>query len=287
MVRSIFGGKDIAQAVDPKDLIDTYTHNDRYNQKRFKLLCLFILSELASDYSEEELKEVLIVTGLPSQEIDSEEAKNFKSFLEQKHVVTRNDEQKLINITDVRMVEQPTGTLLNIYMNDEGQVHKDLLTQTITVVDFGAGTTILDTFKNMKRIPTKSKTYYEGINDLHREISTRLESKHGIKNLSPSLVDQGFRRNDLTAIISERRKFPFDEIAKEVIIEFIDNTLSNIDTTLTNRDTIDSFIITGGGVNIVGETFKENFNEESVVLVEDSQKSNLAGFFKLATNLTK
>src|SRR5690625_2987168 len=61
-------GKDIAQAVDPKDLIDTYTHNDRYNQRRFKLLCLFILAELASDYSEEELKDVIIVTGLPSQE---------------------------------------------------------------------------------------------------------------------------------------------------------------------------------------------------------------------------
>lgn len=280
-------GKDIAQVVDPKDLIDTYTHNDRYNQKRFKLLCLFILAELASDYSDEELKDVLIVTGLPSQEIDSEEANNFKSFLEQTHVITRNGEQKVINITDVRMVEQPTGTLLNIYMNEAGQVHKDLLTQTITVVDFGTGTTILDTFKNMKRIPTKSRTYYEGINDLHREIATRLEIKHGIKNLSPSLVDQGFRRKDLTAIISERRKFPFDEIAKEVIIEFIDNTLSNIDTTLTNRDSIDSFVITGGGVNIIGDTFKDSFNEDSVVFVEDSQQSNLAGFYKLADNLTK
>lgn len=278
-------GKDILKAVDPKELINTYTHNDRYNQKRFKLLCLFILAELASDYTEEELKDVAVVTGLPSQEVGTEEAKQFKTFLEQKHLVTREGEQKVINITDVRVVEQPTGTLLNKFMNDSGGIHKDLLTKTITVIDFGAGTTIVDTFKNLKRVEDKSETYYVGMNDLHKQITKRLERENNIKGLDSSYVDKGFRRGDLIVDISERKKFLFEDIAKDVIMEFVDNTLSNIDTALTNRDSIDLFILTGGGVNIVGNSFKEGFNEESLLLVEDAQQSNLEGFFKLAKTI--
>src|SRR5699024_12823810 len=76
-------GKDVSKAVDPNDLIDTYTHNNRYTTKRFKLLVLFILAELASDYSEDELQNVVVVTGLPSQEVGTDESETLKSFLKQ------------------------------------------------------------------------------------------------------------------------------------------------------------------------------------------------------------
>lgn len=275
-------GKDIANVVDPDALIPTYTHNNRYTKKRFKLLCSFILSELASDYPDEELTDVVVVTGLPSQEIGTTESEGFKTFLQQKHVITRNDSQKVINVTDVRIVEQPTGTLLNLHMNENGQIHKDLLTNTITVIDFGAGTTILDTFKNLKRLPDKSETYYEGMNDLHRTIAKQLEQKHNVKGLSPSYIDQGFRDENFIAEISDRKKYAFEELAQQVIIDFTDKRLSEIDSTLTNRDSIDQFILTGGGVHIVGDYFKKNFGEDHVTLVEDSQRANVEGFFKLA-----
>src|SRR5690625_1918828 len=114
---SYIWGQDVHKSVDPKDLINTYTHHERYNQKRFKLLCLFILSELASDYEEQELQDVIVVTGLPSQEVGTKDAEQFKKFLQQKHLVKRDGEQKVINVSDVRVVEQPTGTLLNTFMN--------------------------------------------------------------------------------------------------------------------------------------------------------------------------
>jgi len=278
-------GEEISSAVEPDSLIPTYTHHNRYNQKRFKLLCTFILGELASDYSDEELMDVKVVTGLPSQEIGTEDEKYFKEFLQQKHVITRNGVQRLINVTDVRIVEQPTGTLLKLFMNDEGKIHEELLTTTITLLDFGAGTTIMDTFKNFKRLREKSETFYEGMNDLHRNIAKELEMQHNIKGLDPSYIDEGFRRDDLMAVISERKKYPFEEIAKNVIIDFVDKRLSEIDRTLTNRDSVDKFIITGGGVNIVKDYFVEVFGEANITVVEDSQKANLEGFYKLSSML--
>ncbi|HLQ83914.1 MAG TPA: hypothetical protein VK121_08780 [Pseudogracilibacillus sp.] len=278
-------GEGIADAVEPEALIPTYTHNNRYTQKRFKLLCTFILSELASDFTDEELMDVTIVTALPSAEIGTEDESNYKKFLEQKHVMTRNGQQRVINVTDVRIVEQPTGTLLNLYMNDEGLIDEELLTSTITVVDFGAGTTIMDTFKNFKRLSDKSETFYEGMNDLHRIIAKELEQKHNIKGLDPSYVDEGFRRNDLVAVVSERRKYSFEDIAKHVIMDFIDKRLSEIDRTLTNRDSVDKFVVTGGGVNIIKDYFTEVFGESNIVFAENSQTANLKGYYKLASNL--
>src|SRR5690625_4096040 len=96
-------GEGIKDSVDPDNLIATYTHNNRYNQKRFKLLCSFILGELASDYEDHELTDVVIVTGLPSQEVGTKEEQEFRKFLQQKHVITRNGEQRVINVTDVRI----------------------------------------------------------------------------------------------------------------------------------------------------------------------------------------
>src|SRR5699024_11450721 len=111
-----------------------------------------------------------------------------------------------------------------------------LITKKIRVINFGADTTIMDTFKSIKRLPDKSETFYEGMNDIHRKIRNKLERDHNIKGLNTSFIDDGFRRGDFIANISERKKYSIEDIAKEGIIDFTDNTLSDIDTTLQNRE---------------------------------------------------
>lgn len=280
-------GEGIKQAIDPDSLIDTYTHHNRYNQKRFKLLCSFILGELASDYDENELNDVVVVTGVPSQEVGTSEAQEFKKFLQQKHLITRDGVQIFVNVTDVRIVEQPLGTLLSEYMNEAGQIHKDLTTNTVTVIDFGAGTTIMDTFKNLKRLDDKSDTFYEGMNDVHKRIAKQIEREYGVKGLDSAYVEEGFLNGSLVAEMSQRKKYPFENIAKDIIVNFIDKRISDIDSTLTNRNSIDKFILTGGGVNMVGGTFREVFGEDVLRVVDDSQRANLDGFFKLANSIAQ
>lgn len=280
-------GEEIADVVDPSSLLPTYTHNHRYTQKRFKLLCSFILAELASDYEEDELRDVIVVTGLPSQEVGTTEAEDFKRFLQQKHIVKINGKQLFIHVTDVRIIEQPLGTLLHQYMNESGQVHKELLNNTLTVIDFGAGTTIMDTFKNVKRLEDKSETYYEGMNDIHKRVAKRIEREHGIKSLDASFVEEGFRNNTMVATVSERKKYSFEDIAKDIITNFIDKLISDMDAVLTNRDSIDKFILTGGGVHIVSTYFQDTFGEDSVLIVENSQEANLSGFYQLASTISR
>lgn len=278
-------GEGIKTAVDAEDLIATYTHNNRYSQKRFKLLCSFLLAELSSDFKEKDLNDVTVVTGLPSAEVGSKEAEEFKKFLQQKHLISRNGKQLVINVTEVRILEQPLGTLLNKYMNASGQIHKVLLTSTITVIDFGAGTTIMDTFKNLKRIEDKSDTFYEGQNDIHKRIAKQVEKQYGVKGVGMHHIEKAFYNDTLVATLSERKKYSFEDIAVKVIKVFNDKMISDIDSVLTNRNSTDLFVATGGGVNIVGDDFKKEFNEETLEIVEDSQEANANGYYNLAKNI--
>lgn len=72
-------GTDIKDVVEPRKLLSTYTHTNRYDHKRFKLLVEFILAELASSFEEQDLDDVIVVTGLPSSEIKTEADKNYAS----------------------------------------------------------------------------------------------------------------------------------------------------------------------------------------------------------------
>lgn len=278
-------GEGIAEAVEPEDLKSTYTDNERYNKLNFKLLCSFILGELASDFEESELYNVTLVTALPSDEIGSNDEKEYKEFLKKLHVVTRNDKQSIIEVVDVRIVEQPTGTLLDIYMKDNGLINKELLTSTITVIDFGSGTTIVDTFKNFNRLSDKSETYYVGMNDLHKDIAKKVGKQLNVKGLDPSYINNGLIRGDFIAKLSERKAYPFEEFIEEAVINFIDTRLNAIDKTLTNRDTIDSFIITGGGSHVVKDYFIKAFGEDKVKVADNSQLANLNGYYKFAKHL--
>lgn len=283
---SYIWGEEIKSAVESRKLLNTYTHNNRYDSKRFKLLSEFILAELASHYEEDVINDVTIVTGMPSREINTNSDKQLRDFLKGKHLVTRGNVEKVINVTDVRILEQPIGTLLNTYMNSDDQIHKDLKNMTISILDFGAGTTILDTYKNMKRIEDESETYYEGMMDVYKDIMNKIRRNNDAKNLDESLIEEGIR-NGFTVELSMRNKIPFEKEAKEASEEFIDNIIAKVDRTLASRDHIDKFVITGGGSAIVGNQFKKEFGEDGLQIVENSQLANVEGYFKFARAIAK
>lgn len=279
-------GEDITDIVSAYKLLSTYTYHDRYANKHFKLLIEFVLAELASDYDEDVVEEVTVVTGMPSREIKTPAENTLRHFLLGKHVVTRNGIEKTIHVNEVRILEQPLGTLLSLYMTDDGQIHQDLETSTFSIIDFGSGTTILDTFKNLKRLEDQSETYYRGMNALFTDILTRIRRHTNITQVQEIHVEKGIY-NNYTIDVSAREKIPFQCEAKEAIRDFVDQLMTQINSTLTSRDHVDKFILTGGGSEIIGPRFTEVFNEEGLYVLENSQLSNVEGYFRLGSAITK
>lgn len=276
-------GENLREIVSAEDLIHTYTHEKRYTNKRYKLLCEFILAELAASYEEDNI-EAIVVTGMPSSEIATDDNEKLKSFLMGTHVVKRNGVEKTIKVVEVRILEQPMGTLLNEYLVDGGKMHKNLQENTITLIDFGSGTTIVDTYRRMQRVDALSKTIYRGMNDIYKEIASKVAAKFNLKSIDPIQVEEGVR-NGFVLKVSGRVQHSFEDIAKEVIADTLEKTISDLDRSITVRDQIDEFIVTGGGAKVVGDEFKRLYNQEALKIVEDSQTANVNGYDKFASLL--
>ena len=265
--------------------------SDRYTDRDFKLLCEFVLAELGSDFTEEELQEVFLVTGMPSQEIGTPEEKTFYNHLKGKHLVERNNKEMVINIKELKIVEQPVGTLLDLYMTDEGKMHKSLKTDKVVVMDFGAGTTIIDTFQGLRRIEEESVVEYTGINDIYKSVVRNLQKNHNIKRDIFPLIKQGFEDGNYRMQRDGRDYIPFEEVAKEHVKDHLKMALRASRETVGGLDLVNQFILTGGGLNIIEDTFKESANDITkkieVTYVEDAQKENVRGYYKLAKVLSE
>src|SRR5699024_10052685 len=129
-----------------------------------------------------------LVTGMPSGDIQkSEFLEAFKSFLEGHHVVYRNNQEYVINVKELKIIEQPLGTLLNVFLNEELKIHKNLKNELVVVVDFGSGTTIIDVYQNMKLIG--GKTLSEGMINFHELIANTLSKTS--KDVDSVYVEKG------------------------------------------------------------------------------------------------
>src|SRR5699024_5742401 len=107
--------KDLYKANSNGNYIDTIHFEDRYNTNEFKLLADFAIGELAKDYEEAKngILEVLIVTGVPTNDFNEAAVKDIMKVLNGDHNVTVNDESLNIRVKEVKVIPQPVGTVYN------------------------------------------------------------------------------------------------------------------------------------------------------------------------------
>lgn len=274
-------GADIESAIKPESLITTNSNNNRYALTSFKRLVDFALAELAS-YEEETNINVRLVTGMPSNELKmSEKYEVFSEYLQGNHLITRNGVDYVINVAEVRVIEQPLGTLLNIYLNDELQVHQTFKNGLVVVIDFGSGTTIVDIFNNMKR--TGGRTLNSGMIDFHKSIAQALSVKQSI-DINPIYIEEGIRNKTYLAKFGNQ-SVSFKELFDNQVSKVIESIIQIYENEIGQESLVNDFIVTGGGAQIIGDQLtklKPNFN-----IVDNSQTSTVDGYFKLSQKLRK
>lgn len=267
--------------VEPSRLIETYKKQNRYEQLYFQKLFEFILAELASDFGES--VDVVVVAGLPSSEVGTSIQTEMTDELKGKHLVSRDGEEFVINVKAVNIMEQPLGTLLDIYMAD-GDLMPEFIEDRIAIIDFGAGTTILDIYQQGKRL-NDSETYKSGMKNIYQEVLGRLQKEYPDLNLSRLEVEEAFREG-LVLKYSKRKTIDIEDIAKQETKKFVSEMINKINAQI-DKNRIDVFILTGGGVNIVLNDFIEMFGvpAEDIKTPENTQTAGVNGFFKLGESL--
>lgn len=274
-------GADIEKVIDPSNLITTNSANNRYELTSFKRLVDFALAELAS-YEETRNIDIRLITGMPSNEINMPQKKGaFETYLLGSHLVVRDDIEYLVNVKELKIIEQPLGTLLNVYLNEDLQVHKTFKNGLVVVIDFGSGTTIVDIYKNMKRVG--GKTLSEGMIHFHRNIADVLSSRQSVQ-IDAQFVENGIMDKTYIAQVGNEA-FNFEDIFKEMVHKKVESIIQVYESTVGNEALVNDFIVTGGGSLMIGEQLqdiKNNFR-----LVEEPQLSTVFGYYKLSQSMRK
>lgn len=274
-------GKDLERAIDPEELISTNSSNNRYTLDSFKRLVDFSLAELAS-YEEEKNINVRLVTGMPSVEMSMQKKKDtFERYLKGTHVVYRNGIEHVINVKELKLIEQPLGTLLNVYLNEQLKVHKTFKNGLVVVIDFGSGTTIIDIYRNMRRID--GRTLNTGMIEFHGKIAELLSSDLSV-NINPQYIENGIKNKTYIAKVGNQ-SLSFKEYFDQELMKKIESIVQIYESLIGEEALVNDFVITGGGALIIGDQLKEikpNFK-----IVENPQISTARGYFKLAKTLVK
>lgn len=267
-------GKDLDKATNNGK--DTASTNERYSYKSFKDLVECSIGLLAREVPEEVVN-VVITTGMPSNEIGTEKEKQFQDILNKNRLIEIDGTPKTVNVKGVKIIAQPMGTLLDIHM-ENGKVYKAFTEGKYSVLDFGSGTTIIDTYKNMKRVEEESFVINKGMIDFYKRIASHVSKKANGKSVTPRDIEKGLEYKQCK--VSARETIDFKEEFYDEQENVVEEVMSNFETTVGNINSIDRIIVTGGGANVHFDTLS-HYYPDVFEKAKDSQLSNVRGYEKL------
>lgn len=277
-------GEDLYKAHSKGDFIDTIHFEDRYNTNEFKLLSTFAIGELANDFEEAKkgILEVIIVTGVPTNDFNETAVKDIMNVLKGDHNVTINDESLNVRVKEVKVIPQPVGTVYNEILDNEGYIAQEsYLEEQITIVDIGGGTILIDTLLNMN-LSDSGRTQKESGAYKVYEMVTNSCLKDNIHGVTSSHVEKIMRESkDDTYYFKPNKNESYDitKYVKKAKIKYTRELINTINTTLKGTSNIDTFLFTGGGANLINHDEILNAYKHAI-FVENSEVANVNGFYK-------
>jgi plasmid segregation protein ParM len=248
-----------------------------------KILALMPLAHMVSRQ-----EPVKLVAGLPVSYYRKHK-KEIVDILKGQHEVTvidANEERTdtVVRISSVRVVPQPFGALMDLMLNDIGEVRdKRFLKEKVGVIDVGFRTTDYTIADQTRYSERGSRTIDLGISKAFATIAAKLQESSGV-NVELyrlySAVEEGSikihgKRYDLKLIVDHA----FNQLATRVANEA--NRL------WANDWDIDKVLITGGGGAVLAPYLQKIIKGEVLAIdaAEDTRFANVRGYYKYGKRL--
>jgi|SRR5690625_209928 len=274
-------GSDINKA-KVKRFTDTIAFENRYSTPNFKLLANFAIGELAKDFPEakDNILNVNIVTGVPTDEFNERSVMSIMKVLKGDHNITIDSIPMVIRVNEVKVLPQPVGTVYNEFLDSEGYIeHEEYENETVSVVDCGGGTILIDTLNNMNLAETGRTQEEEGAHSLYDSIIAEC-SKNEI-SLTKNDIEKILREQEDKYFFkpNKNESYEITKIVNKGIKKYTNNLLNIVDSTLKGTSHIDTLFFTGGGANIINQ--KQVLNRYvRAIFIKDSETANVNGFYK-------
>lgn len=276
-------GSDIDKTLTSEKIKDTIGVGvDRYTSTAFLNLASFAITLLASDFvdSDDDTLKVSIVTGLPTEDFESEECvKEIKNALK-RHVIASIDGKSIdVQVEKVTVLPQPLGSVFDVFTSEK---NKDVATELINVIDFGGGTVLVDTLRNLRYDIESTVQLEKGTFSLFKTIRRQLLIQ---KNVKPTIYDveevirKGSKSGKYIYVQHKGNEIDITDIVNENIDSYTEDVIHDIKTNMMTTSNVDETFITGGGSMIVNrDMIKKAFN--NVKFTKHNENSNVFGFYE-------
>lgn len=288
---------------DQNKLLDSLGFGNRYDRNVYQLLNEFALAVLGKDFdNQSDLEDVHVVVGLPTGDYTQDTINAVKRifmeqdgelFMPKTHLITIDNKEILVKVTDVTTLPQPIGTFYNEVIDSDGIiVNPNIISKRIGIVDIGGGTALLDQLVNAN-LDANYRTQLEtGANTLYSQVRSALMQRYGLNadlHKIEILIREGLANDNLSDptfvyIQSDTNRFDITDLVYDEIRHYTSSLINNIQTTFQNLNDVDMLLVTGGTANIIDKTmFEETFGKTTKVrFTNDSEFANVSGFYKYA-----
>ena len=193
-------------------------------------------------------------------------------------------EEKIIKISNVRVIPQPFGSLFNLMLNDLGELgDKRYIKEKTGVIDVGFKTSDFTVSDRMRYSERGSRTTDTGIAKAFGVIAGKLREKSNVNIELYRLyeaVDQGM-------IKIKGKEYDLKELTVQVFSQLAKSIASDVDRLWADDWDIDSIVLTGGGGAVLAK-YLQPLIEGKVVAIDpavDARFCNVQGYWKFGKHV--
>lgn len=231
---------------------------------------------------------VSLVTGLPIGSYQQHKDELAKLLLGE-HKVTLVDasgkrEEKSINISKVRVIPQPFGSLFNHMLNDQGDLaDKRLVREKIGIIDVGFRTADYTISDKMRYSERGSRTTDSGIARGFNVIATKLRESSGV-NVELYRLYEAIDRGSIKI---RGKIYDLKGMTDQVFGQLATAVANEVDRLWVDDWDMDAIIITGGGGAVLAKHLQPLLNGEvlSIDPKIDMRLYNVQGYCKFGQHI--
>lgn len=217
-----------------------------------KVLALVTLGNMVDNYDN-----VNLVTGLPVgyyKQYKDALASNLLGEHKFSLVKSSNEEiEKIFTISKIRIIPQPYGSLLNVFLDDEGKAkNTDIFKQKIGIIDIGFRTTDYIISDKLQYSERGSKTTDNGISKAFSVIANKLREKSGVNVEIFKIYDSIIKGS----IKIKGKEYDLTAVREQVLQQLASQIASDTERFWIDDWDIDNVLISGGGGTLLEKYLK-------------------------------
>lgn len=190
----------------------------------------------------------------------------------------------VVRITDVKVVPQPFGTVMNLMLSDLGEVRdRRFLKEKIGVIDVGFRTTDYTIADRTRYSERGSKTTDTGISRAYTAIAAKLQESSGVNVELYRLYDAV----DRGSIKIHGKRYDLKLVKEQAFSQLASTIATDANRLWTNDWDMDRVMITGGGGAVLAP-YMTKLLKGDIIPVEpgtDTRLNNVRGYWKYGKRL--